>query len=90
MFRVSCVSFFTGPIRGSDWRCSGFRFRVREREEDTSVEEEEIEEEVEAVDPKPEVEDSCKPRCVKQLISYELNIGTFFLGWMSRTWFLRC
>jgi ubiquinol-cytochrome c reductase subunit 6 len=26
---------------------------------------------VEAVDPKAEIEESCKPRCVKQMISYE-------------------
>lgn len=50
----------------------GFHIRVREREEDTSVEEEEVEE-VEAVDPKAEIEDSCKPRCVKHLISYEVS-----------------
>lgn len=38
-----------------------------EHEEEASVEEEVVE----AMDPKPEIEDSCKPRCVKQLISYE-------------------
>jgi ubiquinol-cytochrome c reductase subunit 6 len=31
----------------------------------------EEEEEEEPVDPKPEVEESCKPRCVKQLLAYQ-------------------
>jgi len=32
----------------------------------------EEEEEEEPVDPKPEVEESCKPRCVKQLLAYQV------------------
>ena len=51
-------------------RCSGLHCRVREHEEEAPVEEEA--EEAEVVDPKTEIEDSCKPRCVKQLISYEV------------------
>lgn len=40
---------------------------VHEEEAPEEAEEEEV------VDPKPEVEDSCKPRCVKQLLSYEVR-----------------
>jgi len=36
-------------------------------------EEEEEDEELEPVDTKPECEASCKPRCVKQLLAYEVS-----------------
>lgn len=36
------------------------------------------EEEEEVVDPKPAIENSCKPRCVKQLLTYEV-IGLNFI-----------
>lgn len=49
-----------------------------EHEEEASVEEEVVE----AMDPKPEIEDSCKPRCVKQLISYEVwDLIHMSVGW---------
>lgn len=44
-----------------------FFFLGRSREEDAQVEDEE-----EVVDPKPAIENSCKPRCVKQLLTYEV------------------
>lgn len=36
------------------------------------------EEEEEVVDPKPAIENSCKPRCVKQLLTYEVIGLQFF------------
>lgn len=41
-------------------------------EEEAPAEEEEEEEEEEVVDPKPEIEATCKPRCVKQLLSLQV------------------
>ena len=47
-----------------------------EEQEEAPAEEEEAEEEV--VDPKPDIEASCKPKCVKQLLSLQVT-NTYLL-----------
>ena len=42
-------------------------------EEEAPAEEEEEEEEEELVDPKVEIEESCKPKCVKQLLVLQVG-----------------
>ncbi|KAG0618213.1 hypothetical protein M758_4G046900 [Ceratodon purpureus] len=46
---------------------------AEEEEEAPAEEEEEEEEEEEVHDPKPELENSCKPKCVKQLLALQVH-----------------
>lgn len=42
----------------------------------------------EVVCPKPELEERCKPRCVKYLLEYEVNVMALFLWHIAMRGFL--